>query len=106
MTKESKELLIADLSARLPYGVKCYVDFYKPLELVGVTLEDDGEWYAMFGFTEFRIDLWEPKPYLKPMSSLSNGQMKDINWCYKNHYDCNGLIDKGLALPAEDGMYN
>lgn len=29
-----------------------------------------------------------------------------INWCYKNHFDINGLIPMGLALEAPDGMYN
>lgn len=28
------------------------------------------------------------------------------DWCDRNHFDYRGLIDKCLALPAPDGMYN
>lgn len=28
-----------------------------------------------------------------------------IDWLSSNHLDYRGLIDKGLALPAKDGMY-
>ena len=27
------------------------------------------------------------------------------DWCNKNHFDYHGLIEKGLALEAPDGMY-
>ena len=29
-----------------------------------------------------------------------------IQWCYSKHFDVNGLIPKGLALKAKQGMYN
>ena len=29
-----------------------------------------------------------------------------INWLLKNHFDYHGLIEKGLAIEAPDGMYN
>ncbi len=29
-----------------------------------------------------------------------------LNWLNEHHFDYNGLIPKGLALPAPEGMYN
>ena len=32
--------------------------------------------------------------------------MNVIDWLYKKRFDCNGLIPKGLAIEAPEGMYN
>ena len=86
MTKEDKELLLKDLCARLPYGVKVqcedylftfdkehmgigvlYTDYYKnPLESPKIILS--GCYYGE-----------DIKPYLFPLSSMTKEQYKE--WC-------------------------
>ena len=68
-------------------------------------------------------------PYLRPMSSMTKEERKEYNeytfhgasigsilntatayelidWLNKHHFDYRGLIEKGLALEAPEGMYN
>lgn len=130
MTQEDKQLLIQDISARLPYGVKIqcgdylftfdeehmgigllYTDFNRnPLESPKIILS--GCYYGE-----------DIKPYLFPLSSMTEEQkviygdlcykvlynskglinsdvMEYVNWCYKNHIDINNLIPMGLANDA------
>ena len=67
MTKEEKQLLMVDLCARLPYGVK--VSTNRGPELI------EGLW--PFGHYDIKIagnlDWWylDFKPYLRPMSSMT-----------------------------------
>ena len=137
MTQEDKQLVLKDLCARLPYGVKVESVFIntdtKKRKSCGIEVFD-ATCILMIrdGFGEF-------KPYLFPLSSMTDEQkselnkkftvqfsgndiysihyhaegywdndleldLKDwlwfINWCYKNHFDINGLIEKGLAIDA------
>ena len=129
MKKEEKDLLLKDLCARLPYGVKCYIQETNDTSILAAVLED-GE-NTLFNFWEDgrKIQYWyqlyisEFKPYLFPLSSMTEEQkeeycylqqkiiynskglvntdiMEYINWCYKNSLDVNGLIPKGLAIDA------
>ena len=119
MTQEEKQLMIQDLCARLPYGVK---------------VEDRNGTHALsIGNTEF-TDLfggkYNIKPYLRPMSSMTDEEKEELKeisndyldeWenaktpierlkldakvSYKravfynsHHLDWNGLIEKNLAL--------
>lgn len=141
MTKEDKELLLKDLSARLPYGVicDCLHDYHATASAVDAI--DLTVYY-------YYCDEWESiehcKPYLRPLSSMTeeeksefincagyeveesvNGRhyeyyLKDfvgtqeepianvdaIDWLNSHHFDYRGLIEKGLALEALEGMYN
>lgn len=121
-----KELLLKDLCARLPYGIKCE---YDNLRYGGVFKVTDIRYN---GYIDGVIDnkrcwaVFEPlelKPYLFPLSSMTeeqkeeyvelqqrviyNGQslvnldvMKYVDWCYKNHIDINSLIPMSLAIDA------
>ena len=79
MTQEDKDLLLKDLCARLPYGVKfaCNKNVYtaKGLDLI-VTNEGDWE-YAVTakGITPIEIDFI--KPYLFPLSSMTEDQKNE-----------------------------
>lgn len=123
MTQENKELLLRDLSARLPYNVVIHTDFgdYKMIGLVGdrvlTECEEEGR------HNDFPIDVC--KPYLRPMSSMTEEEKKELGRisCEGNiehkygifyrsqdylnsiHIDYRGLIPKGLALPALENMY-
>ena len=127
-----KELLLKDLCARLPYGVK----------VNGVFLTYDKDKDKIL-YKECVKELnyshlsryWTLKPYLFPLSSMTEEQKAELkqehikdeklyvecltmaakgdssmrgkviihyamDWCYKNHFDYRGLIEKGLAIDA------
>ena len=120
MTQEDKELLLKDLCARLPYNVICQVEFResgkyqsKSMFLSGVFTDE-----AYFTTESGSIYSNEYKPYLFPLSSMTDEQEEEYNDlnCYelgcfphteealdyliKNHFDYRGLIEKGLAIDA------
>lgn len=90
MKQEDKELLLKDLSARLPYGVKVLNTTYKNHDIqtiLGVVEDkiimveeynsvrgDDFEYSSMTHYTG-RIE--SVKPYLRPMSSMTEDENKE-----------------------------
>ena len=70
---------------------------------------------------EFNADKAVVKPYLRPMSSMTEEEKGEyqaffnydgveypeeyIDWLNAHHFDYRGLIEKGLALKASEGMY-
>lgn len=130
MTREDKELLLKDLCARLPYGVKIHAEFngevydeelqivnksamlgdYGPVPVVNPVEDDIND-----GF-----ELTNIKPYLRPISSMTESEIEEhektfdldysvqgtpYDWLNAHHIDYRGLIGKGLALEAPEGMY-
>ncbi len=119
MTREEKDLLLKDLCARLPYGVKVNEGVQGDFTLIGLTNERVFTTCEVEGYhNDFPIELI--KPYLFSISSMTMEQiekytdlcMKDtaggiyyftpdsIDWLNKNHFDWRGLIGKGLAINA------
>ena len=117
MTQEDKELLLKDLCARLPYGVKIKLIRWDIDEgmYINTTLEPDD----IERLLNVEEDDTEIKPYLFPLSSMTDKQkdeyqyiterwMNDpaysisdsIDWLNKNHFDYRGIIEKGLAIDA------
>ena len=113
MTQEHKELLLKDLCSRLPYGVKISVnDNIESLQ--GINVLDNVVEYGSF----LSSDIEEVKPYLFPLSSMTEEQEEEYNdlnsyelgcfphtedaldYLIKNHFDYRGLIEKSLALDA------
>ena len=132
MTQEDKELLLKDLSARLPYKCKCKaskgITHWHKLTLNPETIDKIIDDYYD-----------EIKPYLRPMDSMTEEERyeiqeilgKDIeifddfiniidssrkrfsflelqallDWLNAHHFDFRGLIKKGLALEVPEGMY-
>jgi hypothetical protein len=120
MKQEEKDLLLKDLCARLPYGVKMNHiadDEHSPKTLIGVakdmiTLEGLGGYEC--------VDVEDYKPYLFPLSSMTEEQSKIYHeliggmfgtsalinfealedFFNKNHIDYRGLIPMGLAIDA------
>ena len=146
---EEKGLLLHDLSARLPYGIiaqyhgtgglikgyeeavfniivdaidvnkqsinyRPYEDGYEPCSNVsGARIFND------------RKNIVYMKPYLRPMSSMTEEEKEEWEWmnpipdgCYPieerlemfdwlnaHHFDYRDLIPKGLAIEAPKGMY-
>ena len=115
MTVEEKDLLLKDLCARLPYGVKVESVFINP-----DTKEHKSCGIEVFNATSLlmiRDGLGEFKPYLLPLSSMTEEQEKEylntcngyctyywteetFDWLNKNHFDYRGLIPMGLAIDA------
>ena len=139
MTQENKELLLKDLCSRLPYEVigKCEIDasydtsfntifqthkfdaiiYGLKEELLFVTplIEDMDEQEFANEEVDDGIDILDFKPYLFPLSSMTdeqkinltkfvangiNGENILYDWFNKNHFDYRGLIEKGLAIDA------
>lgn len=133
MTQEEKDLLLKDLCARLPYGV--------------IVVTPKGRGYVCdINLTIFGCELGvnidplirdtfsinDVKPYLLPMSSMTEEQKKEYNnlqcyvpiyyyeykelveeielhptlesfeYLYKNHFDYRGLITMRLAIDATE----
>ena len=118
MTQEEKELLMKDLCARLPYGVKGrYNNTVFSLRMI----DPFDNYHPLYCVTESGseyIGIEEFKPYLFPLSSMTEEQKEEfdrlytydaliiepqwelIDWLNKNHFDYRGLIKKGLAIDA------
>ena len=98
MTQEDKELLLKDLCARLPYGVKVQIDLqsniYPPISCKVCNIEFTENEGAFIGvetspdtYNEFREFLC--KPYLFPLSSMTEEQRRYINdrWGVNEKFD-------------------
>ena len=111
-----------------------YNKFLKDGKCVGdlKMINNEGD-YVLYYFTiepcgedEDVVNIKSIKPYLRPMSSMTDDEKKEyvnffedidgyvysidatieIDWLNAHHFDYRGLIEKGLALPAPEGMYN
>lgn len=123
MTKEDKELLLKDLCTRLNTNLVCSI--YR-VDDQGVGYRDEilsgyckGDIWNEFYFGDncgIGIDnVSKIKPYLFPLSSMTEEQHKEwfstlssdyhitydtVDWLNKNHFDYHNLIEKGLAIDA------
>lgn len=120
-----KILLLKDLCPRLPYGIKCD-HFGKIKTVLGVFNDIIQVGYDISDYEDTCIE--DIKPYLRPMSSMTEdekftyyhrvhdvGRSVDVidedevalhmEWLNEHHFDYRGLIGKGLALEAPEGMY-
>lgn len=124
MTQEQKNLLLKDLSARLPYGVKVQTTYInqktKERSDIGIDTLSTVEISMLIEGYE------EHKPYLFPLSSMTEEQQKklfdqlvdlelkaindeidriqatafEVDFYNKHHFDWRGLIPMGLAIDA------
>ena len=125
MTQENKELLLQDLSARLPYGVKVTWDGKHPLTVTphiycAIVSENNINnlpkllLRSMSSMTEEEKNEYESLCILIPVnydSDLSKydyyttDSIDSFDWLNAHHFDYRGLIKKGLAVEAPEGMY-
>lgn len=123
MNKEDKELLLKDLCARIPYGVKCYDEAQRE---VGVFKHFEYDGFGRIHNGRGVRFIENIKPYLFPLYSMTEEQKKElednlvemelkaisdeikhvdvaayeIDFYNKHHIDYRGLIEKGLAVDA------
>lgn len=116
MKEEDKKLLLIDLCARLPYGVKIQRNsHYDPTKKVIEKL--DAKEYVS-DITYKNIERFEYKPYLRTISSMTKEEKDELfqlmgngndvqrmEFYHSHHLDCYGMIGKGLALEAPEDMY-
>ena len=132
MKQEDKELLLKDLCARLPYSVilqlTIWDDEISNARLTGI--DKDGNLTADVP-ADCAFNIEDVKPYLRPLSSMTEEEQKEFvrfhcvtlcpiimkdcltienegnmfDWLNAHHFDYRGLIEKGLALEAPEGMY-
>ena len=123
MTQENKELLLKDISARLPYGVKGITEYGDVSTLMDWKTEQ-----SIIGGIRYGITKYSWRPYLFPLSSMTEEQRKEYDsiiyhnvelhadryyevidvdsfellqdFYHKNHLDYRGLIPMGLAIDA------
>ena len=122
LLNSDKELLLKDLCARLPYGVKCSFGVDDAVyEITGINPTCCGASEIQATHVKSSINgdfrLNSCKPYLFPLSSMTEEQkdifgklwwnthglnmaMHAIDYLNKNHFDYRGLIEKGLAIDA------
>lgn len=116
MKQEDKDLLLKDICARLPYGVKVNNEIQGDFNVYGICEN------LIFGKTEVAhvdFNIEEVKLYLFPMSSMTEEQEREylntcngyceyywtdetFDWLNKNMFDYRGLIPKSLAFDATD----
>ena len=141
MTQEEKQLLLQDLCARLPYGVKVAIEYSKDkytrvYDLREIDNDSTAElrqrvtvWnYGLYN-TVISYPLIDCRPYLRPMSSMTEEEQeeyqkflfpcpdydgrvvvgvyhKDLykvyDWLNAHHFDYRGLIEKGLAIVVNE----
>ena len=82
MTQEDKELLLKDLCARLPYGVKCIVTKSRTEEGqkgdVGKITYICLEGVECIGKEPFFSEFGNFKPYLFPLSSMTDVEQEEL----------------------------
>ena len=122
MTPKEKNLLLRDLCARLPYGIKFLREswnFETDQELSVIEVLEDIDKDGYINNTKvYKVE--DIKPYLFPLSSMTEEQSKVyhelINGMFgtsalincevltdffnSNHLDYRGLIKRGLAIDA------
>lgn len=140
MTQEQKQLLLQDLCGRLPYGLKVCIKLPNHQEKIFEEQVGDLKELTRYGeylvnskgidYRSFELDI---KPYLRPMSSMTEEEKEHLqtlhdiisdenygdgfspaaweaildfnNYCREHHLDNGGLITLGLALEAPEEMY-
>lgn len=130
MAQEQKDLLLKDLCARLPYGVKVKIKYYDDAWKL-LAIYTNGTTYAARDIG-YPIETYfeDCKPYLFPLDSITIEQERELSklgvsyceyalhddtrglgimvdeayiffeFCYKHHIDFLGLIEMGLAIDA------
>ena len=124
MTQEEKELLLKDLCARLPYGVKVQV-YYEDMSGYGVF--DETAWSIDNDFHVNNRWIENIKPYLRSIKSMTEEEIeiyhskceydaegnymgypmwfdtiKSFDYLNSIHVDYRCLIEKGLAIEVTE----
>ena len=111
MTEEDKELLLRDLSARLPYGVRVFVsgddfdNYQYPYLLTAVSKFGQDIFCKIYSpiYTPLGCpDIENVKPYLRSMSSMTEEEQRTLDSM------CNGveMVSRLSGLKMFDKAFN
>jgi len=96
MTQEEKQLLLKDICARLPYGVKYCRDSWnyewdQEMSVVEVLEDIDKDGYINY-HKVYKIE--DIKPYLRPLSSMTEEEKKEYKSFFSiGEYSCGGSLN-------------
>lgn len=122
MEESSKQLLLKDLCARLPYHTRVKV-WLKDGTTEEGALDLEHNYGDVLRDAFYYDKIVKIKPFLFPLSSMTEEEKEEycqlqqrviynskgvinedvtkyINWCYKKHLDINNLIPMELAIDA------
>ena len=118
MTREDNELLLKDLCARLPYKVKCHLKYgSKEVDVILKCIDNNVARfdYGWGGGFHVSINADYIKPYLRPMSSMTDEEYAEyvrlvhegyahdiVDYLNSIHVDYRGLIQRGLAIKVTE----
>lgn len=127
MEKIDRELLIKEISTRLPYGVKAKVwgwdedkgEVEVPLRIYSINT-DGYVYFETNGYDVNYLNVDDCLLYLRPMSSMTGEEFEEygnitehisigsldfniakpnaFDWLNEHHFDMRNLIEKGLAI--------
>lgn len=109
MKQEDKKLLLKDLCARLPYGIKCKDQYgeYIDVNIYNAHLEHLVD-QIVSGVVQMVI---RPIPSMTEKEKcefnsyynmFNNNPVGLIDWLNTHHFDYRGLIEKGLAIEVTE----
>ena len=126
ISQEDKNLLIQEISSRLPYGVRVnatvvseqyYDNMRGDFDILGIDIYFARLMARQTAYIYIGID--DIKLYLRPLSSMTDEEQKEydaicfdyehknynpvkcVQWLNEHHFDYNNLIEKGLAIEYE-----
>ena len=140
---DNNELLLKDLSARLPYEVILSIGIFDngSIKYHDKKLDYHNDWLSLikldggyyFNGLFCKYSQFSAKPYLRPLASMTDKEREEyrkfsyygaagirtndfseivavpsfekMDYLNSHHFDYRGLIEKGLALEAPEGMY-
>ena len=125
MTQEDRQILLKDLSSRLPYGVRYRRfawDDKQGEECISAKIYSISPDGYVRNYHEDESDYIDNvRPYLFPFSSMTDKQKNEYqyiterwmndpaysisdstDWLNENHFDYRNLIEKGLAIDATE----
>ena len=127
MNEQDKELLFIDLCGRIPYEVKVNVNseylseeliksgYDKPLVVYGVTADGSISFTLDKFLMEYSMPILSIKPYLFPLSSMTDEQKKELDkkfyvrGIYWNsieiRYHSQGYWDTDLEVDFQDWLW-
>jgi hypothetical protein len=132
MTQEERELLLRELGTRIGTDTKLSIDRMNGLYSLHLIGETTITVKHINSSKLYYFPIEEVKPFLRPLSNMTDEEREEFrarggvmsyspqhnhwalcafsatayDWLNENYFDYRGLIQKGLALEAPEGMYS
>lgn len=110
--KLEEKLLLRDLSCRIPYGCKILsIDNKKTYTLKSIS----NDYKVNVSKYNIGFNVTSVLPFLRHTKDMTPKEREEYEklskenpiaaaeWMYRKHFDCNGLLEKGLAVCVGEG---